>query len=380
MSEQAQSGFFSGQPVVDLFSNATALAPSTTMHASSQPRPWPIGDPITLPSTYEFLGEQCLTDELIADTDTAALLVLHDGAVRYEQYWLTGGQDVRWLSMSVAKSFISAMVGIAVGEGKIGSIDQPISDYIVTTPGSAYDGVAIRDVLEMSSGARWNEDYSDPDSEIFQLSAALRGPGTLDEFVANATAESEPGTVCQYNSADTQALGALLVAATGRSITDYMTDKLVEPLGMELASHWLTDSMGREAAYFGLTMAARDFARLGELYRLGGRCGDRQVVPADYVAASIRPNQPHTQPGRVWVGDHEWGLGYGYQWWIPGIDSEFTAIGVYNQFVFVHPDTGVVIVKLSANQMYGTADTEEVNRELENLAMLRAIALSVGQE
>ena len=133
--------------------------------------------------------------------------------------------------MSVAKSVISALVGIAVGEGHISSIDQPISDYVRTTPGSAYDGVWIREVLQMSSGARWMKDYNDPVSDIYRLAAAMGNGGTLEEFVATMVRENEPGRICRYNSGDTQALGHLLVSATNRSITDYMQEKLVEPLG-----------------------------------------------------------------------------------------------------------------------------------------------------
>lgn len=370
---------FSGEPVFELFCRPAELHPSTTMPASSQPTPWPEAGAVELPSTYEFHGDERSTADFLVETDTAALLVVHDGAIRHERYWHTGGPGVRWLSMSVAKSFVSALVGIALHDGSIRSIDDPISDYISVEPGTAYDGVAIRDVLQMSSGGRWSEDYSDPESEIFALSAAFAGAGSFDEFVAGTARATQPGIVCRYNSSDTQALGALLVASTGRSITDYMAERLCEPLGMTDPSHWLVDATGREAAYCGLAMTARDFARLGELYRNGGRWGDRQVVPAAYVADSIRVHHPHTSAGNVWVADHEFELGYGYQWWIPdGDPGEFSAIGVYNQLVYVHPESRSVIVKLSANRTYGTTTDEETNRDAENVAMLRGIARSLA--
>lgn len=369
---------FAGEPVLDVFCRPAELLPSTTMQASTHPLQWPEGAPAELPSTYTFGDAERSTEEFLAATDTAALLVLQEGAIRYEQYWYTGGPDVRWLSMSVAKSFVSALVGIALADGSIRSLDDPISDYITTEPGSAYHQVPIIDVLQMSSGARWNEDYSDPDSDIFALTAAFGGVGSLDGFVAQAVRATEPRTTCVYNSADTQALGALLVAATGRSITDFMSERLCEPLGMTSPSHWMVDATGREAAYFGLAMTARDYARLGELYRNGGRWGDRQVVPAGYVADSVRSHHPHTRPGNVWVSGHEFELGYGYQWWLPdGDPGEFSAIGVYNQLVYVHPTSGAVVVKLSANQAYGTSAEEETNRDIENVAFLRAIARSL---
>jgi CubicO group peptidase (beta-lactamase class C family) len=370
---------FSGQPMHEYFCRMAELAPSSAMPASPSPTEWVEGERIELPSTYQFAGEEKPLEDFFRETDTAALLVLKDGKIRCERYALTGGRDVAWLSMSVAKSFVSTLVGIAVAEGHIRSLDDAISDYIPVEIGSAYDGVTIRDILMMSSGARWNEDYNDPEADFFGLVAATIGLGTLDEFVATRVRESEPGTVCRYNSTDTQALGTLLAHATGRSINDYMTEKLIEPLGMTAPSHWLVDSSGREMLYGGLTMTARDFARLGELYRNRGLWHGKQVVPAEYVDAATRSSAPHTQPGQPWVSHHQMEIGYGYQWWLPAGDpGEFSAIGIYNQFVYVHPSTGVVIVKLSANRAYGTSPDERTNREIETLAFLRHIARKVG--
>lgn len=378
-SSPAMIPMFSGEPMHPWFCQLAALSPSTPMAASSIPFDWENGVPVALPATYEFDGTDRSVEEFLLSTDTAALLILQNGRVRYESYELTGGRDVPWISMSVAKSFVSALVGIALSEGLIRSLDDPISDYINAAPGSAYDGVAIRNVLQMSSGARWDEDYSNPESDIFRLSSAFYGIGTFDDFIANAVRDSPAGTVCRYNSADTQALATLLVQATNRSVSAYMSEKLIEPLGMTSPSAWLVDGTGREAAYFGLNMTARDFAKLGELYRCGGVWQGRQIVPADYVEGSLNVTSPHTSPGQVWVSDHQWDLGYGFQWWLPQVDpGEFSAIGIYNQLVYVHPPTGSVIVKLSANRTYGLSTDETTNRDLENVAFLRAIARSLS--
>ena len=292
-----------------------------------------------------------------------------------ELYRLSGGRQVQWISWSVAKSFVSALVGIAVSEGAIQSIDDAISDYIVVEPGSAYDGVSIRDVLQMSSGARWNEDYADATSDVHRLGATMAGAMSLDTFVATMVAESKPGTVCRYNSGDTQALGALLVHATGRSLTDFMREKLVEPLGFESDAYWLVDGTGMEMAFAGLNMTARDFAKLGELYRNKGQWNGRQIVPEEWVITSVSADAPHLQPGQPILADHPLDLGYGYQWWLPNGDrGEFSAIGIYNQLIYVDLSRGVTIVKLSANPAYGTTMDESTNREMENIALLRAIA------
>jgi CubicO group peptidase (beta-lactamase class C family) len=366
---------FTGAPMHGYFCQMADLGPSVTMPPSSSPVDWEDGEPFELPATYEFAGEQRSVEDFFTETDTAALLVLQDGKVRHERYALTGGRDVAWLSMSVAKSFISALVGIALGDGSIRSLDDAMSDYFDVAPGSAYDGVPIRDVLQMSSGARWNEDYNDPESDIFRLSAALGGVGTFDEFVATAAPENKAGTVCRYNSTDTQALTSLVVNATGRSIPDYMHDKLLDPLGTTRSSHWMIDGAGRVAGAFGLNMTARDFAKLGELYRNHGQWNGKQLISADYVAESVNSTATHTELGEVWLSDHHIDLGYGYQWWLPSTDpDEFTAIGVYNQLIYVHPPTASVIVKLSANRAYGTSTGEHTNRDVENTAFLRGIA------
>lgn len=371
----ATVGLFTGVPQHEHFDRLYRLLPSTRMTASTAPHRFPDGQAADLPSTFDLDGTPVDTEHFLDVTDTAALLVLRDGQVVHEQYRLTGGRDVQWISWSVGKSFVSALVGIAVGQGHIRSIDDPISDYIDVEPGSAYDGVRIKDVLQMSSGARWNEDYSDRTSDVVRLGAAMGPGGSLDAFVASAPGDVPPGTVCQYNSTDTQALGALLVRATGRSITDYMQEHLYEPLGMESDGYWLIDAQGREMAFGGINLTARDFAKLGELYRCGGEWNGRQVVPADWVAASVVPDAPHVQWGSPVIAGKQLSDGYGYQWWlIAGGLDQYSAIGVYNQWVFVSPRHGVTIVKLSATRTYGTTMGERTNFEAHHEAFLQAVA------
>lgn len=370
-----QMRIFTGVPQYDNFARMQQLCPTSALEPSQDPFEFSHGTHIELPTTYEFEGNTRNLHMLLGATHTAALLVLKRGEVRFEQYWLSGGPEVQWLSMSVAKSFISALVGIALAEGLIDNIEDPIDKYAAGLAGSAYEGVRIKDVLQMSSGARWNEDYSDPKSEIFRLSVALGGGGTFDEFMAGMPRETEPGTRCMYNSADTQALGMLVAAASGRSITQYMQEKLYAPLGMASRGFWITDRLGREMAYGGLLLTARDFVKIGELYRNGGKWRDRQLIPSDYVAASISADAPHVRPGGPIVGDHTFGPGYGYQWWLPeGGLGDYSAIGVYNQYIYVDPTHDTVIVKLSANPAYGTTTKEADNKDLENIAALRAIS------
>ena len=367
------TSLFSGAEQYENFARIAGLFPTTTTRAPERAVSFPAGTPITLPAGFDYEGRHWRTGEFLETTDTAALLVLHRGRIRFEEYWLTGGPDVQWLSMSVAKSFVSALVGVAVEEGSIRDIEEPITDYLPLLRGSAYDGVRIKDILQMSSGAAWDETYGDPDSDINRFGRILAIGGSLNEFATTLEREREPGTYNHYNSTDTQVLGWLLVEATGQSVTEYLREKLWEPLGMENDAYWMSDDHGMEMVFGGLNATARDYAKLGELYRNGGRFEGQQVVPEAWVRASVTPDAPHLQPGEHDMSD--WSIGYGYQWWVPeSTEGEYSAIGVYNQFIYVNPSRELVIVKLSANSGYATAEDGSADMEFETIEFFRAIA------
>jgi CubicO group peptidase (beta-lactamase class C family) len=364
---------FHGFEQYDNFSRVTQFFPVSTMPKSQRPYRFPVGEPAALPTEFAYKGVTTNVAEFLKETDTSALLVLKDGKVRHESYYLTGGPNTHWLSWSVAKSFISALVGIAVHEGHIASIEQPISKYVPALVGSGYDGVRIKDVLQMSSGVSWDETYANPFSDVNRFGLTLFLGGSLDAFTASLRRARPPGTYNHYNSADTHALGMLLTKATGRSVTDYMREKLWEPLGMENSGHWLLDDHGMEMVFGGLNATARDYAKLGELYRLGGRWQGQQLVPEAWVKASVTPDAPHLirEPNP----DDIYPAGYGYQWWVPAsTEGEFAAIGIYNQFIYVNPTRDVTIVKLSAFSGYALGWDERAFRELQSLELFRTIA------
>ena len=370
---------FRGAPMHDYFPIMMKAQPSKRMDASPEPYTFATGEFFELPETMWFDGAERSVKDCLVRTDTVALLVLQGGEIRHEEYRLTGGADVHWISWSVAKSFISTLVGIAVEEGHIRHISDTISDYHPKLVGSAYEGVSIEDVLQMSSGARWNEDYADPDSDIHRFGAAMTGRLTLDEFVHGTETEYPPGTLCRYNSADTQALGMMLAGAVGRSVAEYMKDKLVDPLGFTAEGYWITDTAGVEMTAGGLMLTPHDFAKLGELFRRNGDWMGEQLVPSDWVAAATRADKPHTQPGKPVIAGGTLPTGYGYQWWLPpGDRGAYQAIGIYNQYIHVDPLTESVIVKLSANRTYGTATTEEADMEGANDAIFAAIVAGLA--
>lgn len=370
------TSLFSGAEQYRSFNRLADVFPHHVMKASSSAYVFPRGEAIRLPDRYLFQGSPQDTPRFLTDTDTVALMVVADGAVVYENYWLSGGEDVHWMSMSVGKSFVSALVGIALEEQHIGSVEDPVTDYVPELAGSAYDGVRIKDLLQMSSGARWNEDYSDPDSDIMRFIQTFGSGASLNDFAASLVRARAPGTYNYYNSMDTQALGMLLVAATGQSLAAYAQAKLWEPLGMERDGYWLTDDAGMEMAAGGLQVVARDYAKLGQLYLDEGRWRGRQILPAAWVHDSVTPDGPHLQPGL----HPEYPVGYGYQWWVPqGDEGEFSAVGVYNQFIYVNPTKRLVIVKLSANSDYGLTNDDSSWRELETFELFRAIGASTGR-
>jgi len=360
---------FSGAEQYENFNRLADIYPVSVMSASPKPFDFEDGTSLNLPSQFSYGGENVGVEKFLVDTDTSALLVIHNGKVRFERYMLTGGRDVNWLSMSVSKSFIATAIGIAVDRGMI-DIELPISDYVPSLLGSAYDGVRIKDVLQMSSGAAWNEDYGDTESDIMRLGMIMSVGGSLDDFVATLTSERAPGTLNHYNSADTQALAMLLSRATGQSVTDYLTENIWHPLGMESDAYWLVDDEQVEMAFGGLNATARDYAKLGELHRLNGLWQGQQIVSTQWVTAATKPDAPHLQPGL----NKTFPLGYGYQWWVPeSTEGEYSAIGVYNQFIYVNPTRDLVIVKLSAFSDYAQTADESSFREMETIDFFREI-------
>ena len=366
------SSLFSGSDQHQKFNRVYELFPTSNLAPSNNPSSFEIESMIELPNSFVYESRSVDVNEYLDRTDVSALLILKDGKIRYENYWLTGGREVKWISMSVGKSFVSALIGIALDQGHIKSIQDPVTIYVPQLKDSAYDGVSIKDILQMSSGASWNEDYGDPNSDINRSVRIFALGGSLDEFAASLTNENEPGTFNRYNSTDTQVLGMLLREATGTSVTEFMQKMLWDPIGAEDNAYWLLDSENMEVAYGGLNATARDYAKLGELYRLRGRMNNKQIIPEKWVDESVRPDAPHLMPGENPMSDYP--LGYGYQWWIPDESGDYMAIGVYNQFIYVSPKNNSVVVQLAANKIYGVDAIDTAVSEFESIAFLRTLA------
>jgi len=329
----------------------------------------------TLPKNFIHDGKTYDTEAYLAQTVTTGLLILHNDKILLERYTNGHSAEETHIAWSVSKSFVSALIGIAVGEGHIRDIMQPVTDYVPELAGSGYDGVAIKDVLQMSSGVGFNEDYGDSSSDINRMGRSLGMGSSLLEFAATLERARPPGTLQHYVSIDTQVLGTVLVRATGQSLSSYTSEKLWRPIGMESEAFWMVDGTGMEMAFGGLNAGLRDFARLGRLYLHKGNWNGTQIVPESWVADSLTPDAPHLMPG-VRTGN-ERGMGYGYQWWLPeNWMGDFIALGVYNQMIYVDPNIGLVIARHAANRDFQKNNFEATR---ESLALWRAIADDISQ-
>ncbi|MGV7928067.1 MAG: serine hydrolase domain-containing protein [Spirochaetota bacterium] len=328
-----------------------------------------------LPENYVFKGAVKKIAPFLERTDTTGIVVVKDDTILYERYYLGNTGTSKAISWSVAKSFVSALFGIALHEGHIRNIMEPVTNYVPLLKVSGYNDVPIKHVLQMSSGIRFNEDYADFNSDINRMGRAFALKTPLDDFVASLQSERKPGVYNHYVSMDTQVLGMIIREATGKTLSAYAEEKLWKPLGMESDALWLVDSAGMEAAFGGLNVVLRDYARLGRLYLNNGNWNGVQVVPAEWVKASVTPDAPHLMPGKR--DSSGWVLGYGYQWWIPeNPEGDFLAIGIYGQFIYIHPRHRIVIAKTSA---YADYNRDGDDMEIESIEMFRAIARGMGK-
>ena len=361
---------FKTEKLVENFRSLYQQYPSTTLHRTDPVYQLPVRSR-ELPISYVYNGETKNISDWIKRTDTTGLIVLKDGAIIFENYYNGNDKSTHTISFSVSKSFVSFLIGVALEEGKIDSIHDQVDKYAPVLKGSGYKGVSIKNVLQMSSGIQFTEDYGDLKSDIVRLAAAFT-TGSLTKFIVSLTNEREPGTYNKYISADTQVLSMVLKGATNKSLTEYMQTKLWSHLGAEYNAEWVTDRNGTELALGGLNAALRDYAKFGLLYLNQGRnFKGEQLVSANWVKTSVTPDAPHLMPGRDNPAS-EWMLGYGYQWWIPeNPEGDYSAIGIYGQFIYVHPAHNVVIAKTSA---YADYDNSWEEMELESLVVFRSIA------
>ena len=350
----AVNSLFSEEKIVQNFSHMDAAFLSIPVPRGNGPTSeLAYGPETTLPAAV---------DDWIKDRSVTALVVLKHGQIVYEDYFQGTTADDRRISWSMAKSYLSALVGILMAEGKIASLDDPVTKYAPMLVGGAYDGATLRNVLQMTSGVTFDEDYLDFNSDINRMGRVLALGGKMDDFAASLTTHfAEPGQQWKYVSIDTHVVGMVVRGATGRNIADLLGEMIIAPLGLENAPYYLTDGVGTAFALGGLNMTIRDYARFGQMFAQGGMWQGQQIVPADWVAASTRSSAP-TAPGDT---------GYGYQWWIPARSDPgvFMARGIYGQYIYIDTQRDVVIATTAADRKF-----REVGVSQQNEDMFRLIA------
>ena len=242
---QVYDGKLDPQIQINTFRNIQRLFPTRVVEAGATLRELPAKkNPFRY---FEYADEDDSVDlyDYLSMGRVAGLLVLHDGEIAYERYFMGNSRDTRWMSMSVVKSMCAALVGAALEDGSIASLDDPLTDYLPRFSGSAYDGVSVRQLLQMTSGVAWNETYTDPTSDRRAMLEAQIGqkPGTILDLMASLSRAAEPGTRWNYSTGETHVVGALLHAAVGMPVADYLSEKIWQPAGMEsIATWWLARS------------------------------------------------------------------------------------------------------------------------------------------
>jgi len=330
----------------------------------------------TLPTTYAYKNKDKNLLDALEYYETDGLIVLKNNTILYEDYWHDNNESSQHISWSVAKSFLSALVGIAVERQQIANINDPITKYLKDFINTGYDNVSIKNLLQMSSGIRFNEDYADYNSDINRFGRTISFGTPMREFAKSLENEKPQGTYNHYVSIDTQMLAMLLEEVTNKSVTQNLQDEIWDKIGMEHDAYYMVDNSGMEVALGGLNASLRDYAKFGLLYLKGGVWDGKEVVPSKWVDASHRIDDEHLMPGENINSSNNWG--YGYQWWIPGFpDDEYMASGIYNQHIFIDPVNEVVIAKTSSNYKF---PEERDNSKDEHVAIFRAIANAIVAE
>lgn len=270
----------------------------------------------------------------------AGIMVVQDGRIRLEQYGLGATPETRWTSFSVAKSFTSTLVGAALRDGSIHSLDDKVTRYIPELAAGAYRDVTVRQLLTMTSGVRWNEDYVDPKSDVAMMYEGRRQPGEplLVTYMAALPREFAPGERWIYKTGETDLIGILVARATGKTLAAYLSEKVWKPYGMASDALWLKDEIdGTEAGGSGISATLADYARLGQFLLDGGSANGKAVLADGWITDATQKHADIGVPGR----------GYGYQWWTYD-DGAFAGIGIFGQLLYVDPGRHLVIVQLAA--------------------------------
>jgi len=343
---QIYDGVLTPEMAVNTFRNIDRLFPTRTV--SRAPKPTPLPPSATRLTTVTVIdsGKRYGLEDYLKLNRVAGILVLKNGRIALERYRFGNSERTHWMSMSVAKSITSTLIGAAVKQGHIASLSDPVVRYVPALAGSAYEGVAVRDVLMMASGVRWTETYTDPASDRRRLLEAQISqlPGSALAVMKSLPRAADPGTVNNYSTGETQVAAEIVRNAVGRPLATYFSERIWSRIGTEAdATWWLASPDGIEIGGSGFSATLRDYGRFG-LFLLNGGIAAREVIlPDGWIREATSPKSLRggTTPE------------YGYLWWTPPTrasqrDGAYSAVGIYGQSLYVNPTAQVVIVVWSA--------------------------------
>src|SRR5215471_12628697 len=351
---QIYDGRLAPELAVNTFRNIDRLFPTRRIpHAAT---PWPLPPAVVQLDDVPFSdrGTAYRLQDYLELNRVAGLLVLDHGRIALERYRFGNGPHTRWMSMSIAKSITSTLIGAALKSGAIAHLSDSVTRYVPALSGSAYDGVTIRDVLMMASGVRWTETYTDPRSDRRRLLEAQisQVPGSALAVMRSLPRAAPPGSINNYNTGETQVAGLALRNAVGRPLATYLGERIWSRFGMEADANWWLDSPeGVEIGGSGISATLRDYGRFGLFLLADGVAAGDSILPFGWVHEATTPKT--LRDGTP--------LDYGYLWWTAPTaaarrDGAFAAEGIYGQFLYVNPAAQVVIVVWSARALPVGAD------------------------
>lgn len=339
---QIYDGVLSPELAVNTFRNIDRLFPSALVRKSKQPYALPLDPKPLTQFSFTDRGRRIELEQYLELNRVAGLLILKDGKIKLEKYRYGNTPQTRWMSMSVVKSITSSLIGAALQQKKMTSLNDAVSHYVPELKGSAYQSVSVRHVLMMASGVAWNETYSDPNSDRRRLLEAQisQVPGATMQVMKTLKSAYPPNTFMNYNTGETQVLAQVLRHAIGESLSTYLSERIWSRFGMEADAYWWLDAAnGVEMGGSGFSATLRDYGRFGMFMLNGGRAGAEQILPVGWTYEATTPKQ--LANGQL--------IPYAYQWW-PGTspeafaDGAYSAIGIHGQYLYINPRQNIVIV------------------------------------
>jgi CubicO group peptidase (beta-lactamase class C family) len=317
------------------FSHLYTLFPADKVARGERVHPLPEGKPLK----PAWRDGTTLADYM-ATYHIAGVMVVRNGRIRLQRYASNFGPDQHWTSFSVAKSVTSMLLGIALKQGYVKSLDDTLVTYIPELAGSAYADVTVRELLTMTSGVKWDENYTDPDSDVAQMYASVCEDGEphIIPYLEKLPRAYPHGTHFNYNTAETDLLGVLVQRATHRSLAEYLSRAVWKPYGMAADGYWLKDECsGADTGGSGLSATLADYARIGEFMLGDGRIAGKPIIAQAWLRGATQRHAHAGEPER----------GYGYLWWL-GDDGSYAAIGIFGQLLYIDPSRKLVIVQVGA--------------------------------